>query len=374
MKLCSITLQDSGRIPSLDGLRAVSILLVLFSHLLGTQYFFGRDLLRFTGDLGNLGVRCFFVISGFLITTLLLSELDSSGGISLKRFYLRRTLRIFPAFYACLVTIALLQLIGFVQLNRNDLFYAGTYTINYRTALERSWNLGHMWSLSVEEQFYLLWPATLWVLGKRKGLFAAGLVICLVPLIRIGTWKFFPEWVPGIKWQFQTVCDSLAIGCLLAGIKPWLEKQAWLEKMLASNVMLLLPFAAVFMNFYISGRPRLNFLLGQSFINLCLALFIYHCVRHPGQWVGKFLNLRPAVVIGVLSYSIYLWQQLFLNHYSSAFICKFPVNIILTFIAAWLSYSWVERPFLNLRKKLEAKLFKRETKLVSVPVSQMSLN
>ncbi len=350
---------DASRIPSLDGLRAVSIALVLFSHLLGTRNFLGRDFQQLTGDLGNLGVRCFFVISGFLITTLLLQELTRKGDISLKQFYLRRTFRIFPAFYVCLGSIALLGFLGALKLNPYDLLTAGTYTINYRTAMERSWNVGHMWSLAVEEQFYLLWPAALWLLGKRKGLWGAALVVVLVPLVRMATWRYFPEWLPGIKWQFQTVCDSLATGCLLAGLQGWLARQKQLDKLLASNFMLALPVLAGLMNLAIIGRPRLNFLVGQSFMNLCIALFIHHCIRHSGQWAGRVLNLRPLVVVGVLSYSLYLWQQLFLNHYSTSWVCAFPMNILLATGVALLSYALIEKPCLNLRKSVEAKVFRR---------------
>jgi peptidoglycan/LPS O-acetylase OafA/YrhL len=361
---------DPSRIPSLDGLRAVSISLVLFSHLLGTQYFFGRRWLQYAGDLGNLGVRCFFVISGFLITTLLLQELEHKCEISLKHFYLRRTFRIFPAFYVCLGTVAALYFLNFLKLNPHDLLYAGTYTINYRTAVERSWNVGHMWSLAVEEQFYLLWPATIWLLGRRRALGATALVILLVPLVRIATWRWFPDWTPGIKWQFQTVCDSLATGCLLAGLQGWLAQQKRLDKLMTSNALLLLPILAGLMNLLVSGRPRLNFLVGQTFMNLCLAIFIHHCICHPGQWAGRFLNLRPAVIVGVLSYSLYLWQQLFLNHYSRAFVCSFPANILLTLAAASLSYALVEKPCLNLRKRVESRLFNRRGRLVPIVASQ----
>ena len=344
--------------------------MVLFSHLLGTRMFFSRRWLGYSGDLGNLGVRCFFVISGFLITTLLLQELDRRGEISLKHFYLRRTFRIFPAFYVCLGTIAALSLCNLLKLNQHDLVYAATYTINYRTAVERSWNVGHMWSLAVEEQFYLLWPAAIWFLGRRKALWGSALVILLVPLVRIATWRYFPEWMPGIKWQFQTVCDSLATGCLLAGLQGWLARQKQLDKMMASNTLLLLPVLAGLMNIVISGRPRLSCLAGQSFMNVCIAIFIHHCMRHPGQWAGRCLNLRPFVIVGVLSYSLYLWQQLFLNHYSRALACSFPLNLALAFLAACLSYALVEKPCLDLRKRIEVRLFNRVRPVGSVAASQ----
>src|SRR2546425_10051183 len=98
------------RIPSLDGLRALSISLVLVAHLAGTHHFFTTQAVAQLGDLGNLGVRMFFVISGFLITKLLLVELDRTQRISLKAFYIRRLLRIFPAFYVFIIIASLLGL------------------------------------------------------------------------------------------------------------------------------------------------------------------------------------------------------------------------------------------------------------------------
>ncbi len=103
---------SKNRIPSLDGLRAVSIALVIFGHLCGTQGFFGQALYRRTGDVANLGVRTFFVISGYLIMAVLPKELDRTGTISLRRFYFRRTLRIFPVAYVFLAVMTILAGLG----------------------------------------------------------------------------------------------------------------------------------------------------------------------------------------------------------------------------------------------------------------------
>jgi hypothetical protein len=133
-------------------------------------------------DLGNLGVRTFFVISGFLITTLLLDERAATGSISLKKFYLRRVFRIFPASYVYIAIIALLSALGVITLKHNDLLCAVTYTVNNH--YERSWWVGHLWSLSVEEQFYLLWPAVMVWLGTKKAFWVAVVTVILAPLFR----------------------------------------------------------------------------------------------------------------------------------------------------------------------------------------------
>ena len=166
------------RIPSLDGFRAISILMVCYGHLSGTRNFpvsiveYGR----WCGDVAHLGVLVFFVISGFLITSLLMSEHEMTDAVSLKRFYLRRIVRIFPAFYAFILVMAVATLLGAAQLTGRDFAYALTYTVNFEP--NRALQIGHLWSLSVEEQFYLLWPLTLLLLRERRALFVAVAAIC----------------------------------------------------------------------------------------------------------------------------------------------------------------------------------------------------
>ena len=163
----------SRRIPSLDGLRAIAIGLVVFGHLCGTSNFFPRSTFAPLGDFGVFGVRVFFVISGFLITFLMLDEIEATGTVSLKRFYLRRSLRIFPASYVFILFVFLSSRLGWPTLLPGDLFHAVTYTVNYDK--HTSWEVGHLWSLSVEEQFYCWWPAAMRVLGSRRSLKLAGL-------------------------------------------------------------------------------------------------------------------------------------------------------------------------------------------------------
>jgi peptidoglycan/LPS O-acetylase OafA/YrhL len=131
-----------GRIPSLDGLRAVSIALVALAHLNGTRYFPTLPELG-QWQLGNLGVRVFFVISGFLITTLLLEESERTGAVSLFQFYLRRCFRIFPAFYALCAVLFVLDQARIIALRPGDLLAAVTYTVNYHH--DRAWYTGHIW-------------------------------------------------------------------------------------------------------------------------------------------------------------------------------------------------------------------------------------
>src|SRR5262249_9000682 len=205
------SLIQPDRIPSLDGFRAISIGLVLFGHLLGTSGFFLT--LDFNKHLaiGELGVRVFFVISGFLITNLLLTEAAATGRIHIGRFYLRRTFRIFPPYYVFILAAALAAMAPWIELNPGDLFSTLTYTSN--SHVTRSWNVCHTWSLAVEEQFYLLWPALLVLLGGRRAVWLAALFVFAAPLIRLGLWELTVSARDGVGNRFETVADSIAVGC-----------------------------------------------------------------------------------------------------------------------------------------------------------------
>ena len=129
--------------------------------------------------IGNFGVKIFFVISGFLITLLLLQENSRTGSIDLKQFYIRRSIRLFPAFYFYILCIALADMLGVITLFSGDLLHAATYTMNYHE--ERSWWLNHTWSLAVEEQFYLIWPSLICLVGMLRAKNIAIAAILIIP-------------------------------------------------------------------------------------------------------------------------------------------------------------------------------------------------
>jgi peptidoglycan/LPS O-acetylase OafA/YrhL len=348
-----------GRIPSLDGLRAVSISMVLFAHLSGSRFFPSFVALR--RDLGNVGVRIFFVISGFLITTLLLDELGREGRISLQGFYLRRSLRIFPCAYAYIAVMALLSWAGWIELGRADILHAVTYTVNYLNV--RPWHIIHLWSLSVEEQFYLIWPAVLIIAGRRRGILLAGAVLILAPITRLFMWY----WMPGLRWSigtaFQTNADALAAGCVLAGIREHLWNSPIYLRFQHSRAFFLVPVlaaaAATLLFFEYPPYSVISFAVGQSVLNISIALIIDRCVRQHQDPIGRFVNWRPMIYIGVLSYSLYLWQEPFLNRLGHSPINWFPLNLVLTGVAALGSYYLIEKPFLNIRRRIERSIARR---------------
>jgi len=340
-----------GRIPSLDGLRAVSISLVLYGHLEGGHGFPSIGITRWFGDVAHLGVTVFFVISGFLITSLLMSERERTGTISLKNFYLRRTLRIFPAFYAFILALIAASVLGWIDLGGRDLAFALTYTVNYDA--DRSWNIGHLWSLSIEEQFYLLWPFVFLMLRERRAVIAAVLAFAAGPLVRLAMRLAFPA---GSPWRdleiFPAMADSIAIGCVLALLRPWLLEQAWYLRLTGSAWL-----AIVLVPLILAINSRLGYglvdLVGSPILLVSIALLIEASTRRAQSLAGRFLNLPPVVFLGVLSYSLYLWQQPFLNRHLDTTPTSFPLNLALAFGCALLSYFLIERPLVGVRRRLE---------------------
>ncbi len=322
------------RIPSLDGLRAVSILLVILSH-------WETGAPRVIQMCGVFGVQIFFVISGFLITRLLQREYERSGTVDLLAFYRRRAVRIFPAAF---VYIAVISLYAY-QTVRPDLPFALTYTMSYRLH-PASGLFGHLWSLSVEEQFYLLWPLALLLNFRNRGRVAM-LTLALSAIFRLQCSFANPEYAARLLHRyFPSVMDSIAAGCLLAIYWPQVAKFCG---GLARNTVFALsvPATAALLAYAfwrntlpgdeIFVRPMLVPLWG--IVPLLLALFVFVAVERRDY----ILNNTVAQTIGVLSYSLYLWQEPFT-------VGRSPSLALAAGLVAFtcLSYAFVEAPMLKL--------------------------
>jgi peptidoglycan/LPS O-acetylase OafA/YrhL len=335
------------KIPSLDGLRAVSILLVMLAHVNGTANF-PSGLPRWLVDHGSLGVQIFFCISGFLITSLLLEERRNTGKISLKLFYARRTLRIFPALYAFLLVTAALCSLRMLVLPAYNYLHAATYTMNYVS--HGAWWTGHLWSLSVEEQFYLVWPMLICLAGSRLALTTALWVAITAPVI-LGALHILRAPVSGNVWQwFPLVADSIASGCILAGALPKLLKNAGVQIALRARAGLLVPGLILCLD-CLRPHPGAFFPTGQILVNTGICYCILRFTQFPSDTAGRILNSRPLVWLGVLSYSLYLWQQPFLDRSSHQPWTAFPLNCICALAAAAGSYWLIEKPLLSLRRR-----------------------
>jgi peptidoglycan/LPS O-acetylase OafA/YrhL len=327
-------------IPGLDGLRAISIAFVLVSHLSGTRHFANS---RWLMGLGEFGVRIFFIISGYLITTILLEELRRKGSISLPRFYFRRTIRLFPAAYFLIAVTAALAAVGVIRMDRRDILFAVTYTMNYDDA--RGWPLGHLWSLAVEEQFYLLWPLTLSSLALPRCKRLLLTLLALGPLFHISSFYVGPT------FNFLRWADTLATGCLLAIARDELGNIRAYSRLLVSRWFFLTPLVALAANYIPS--TKVTWLAGETIMNVAIAVSVDWAMRNPSGLTGRFLNQPTISFVGVLSYSLYLWQQLFLDRTSDRLYCAFPLNISLAFTMGLVSYLLVEAPFLRLRRVIE---------------------
>jgi peptidoglycan/LPS O-acetylase OafA/YrhL len=339
-----------SRLPSLDGLRALSIALVIAGHLTVSHtlpaWLQRPSAYLWRLDPGNLGVRIFFVISGYLITGLLIAEHQASGSISLSRFYLRRTARIMPAFYVFLTAMAIAAGLNLIHIPSSALLHAGTYTSNY---VHTAWSVGHSWSLSVEEQFYLLWPGLLVLLGLRRGFGVALLVLALSPLLRL-TAVLQGNWPDNPRYAFECVADALATGCLLAWGRGKLWEWRPYRRLLESRGMVIWPLLVLVIAGAMVKIPRpAEALVGITLLNLAIAVGVDWVIRFPTSYLGTLLNAPAVAFVGVMSYSLYLWQQPFLSPYNRV---RFPLNLVGIALAALGSYFLVERPVLRLRAKL----------------------
>jgi peptidoglycan/LPS O-acetylase OafA/YrhL len=347
---------SSGRIRSLDGLRAVSVALVIVGHLAGTRGFRIGSTASVTPFGAMLGVRVFFVISGYLITRGLLAEEEAHGRMRLGAFWFRRIFRIFVPYYAFLAAMVAAAHFGLVELAPGDLGYSLAYLSDHHLHAEWThgrWTLGHTWSLAAEEQFYLLWPLLLAVLGVRRALRVAAGALLAAPAWRLVVWYLQPGASFAIGKTFATVVDTIASGCLLAGLHGVLGRSARYRRLLESRWFFVVP-ATVLATAVVDHRPRIAFVLGAAVLNIGIALCVDRCIRLPDSRASRLLGSAPLVAIGRASYSIYLWQQPLLNRYASGLPAAFPANLIALAAASSAAWFLIERPSLVARAALLA--------------------
>jgi peptidoglycan/LPS O-acetylase OafA/YrhL len=330
---------------------------VAFSNL--PKAGFVHKLLAMVGQ-GGLGVTTFFVISGFLITTLLLKEQDRTGGIHLGRFYFRRSMRIFPPFYVYLAVCVAVACLRHHPMPWPTLATAAAYVSDYYPYLyshpeSTGWLVGHTWSLSVEEQFYLIWPLTLVMVRGRSAIRWCVAILLVTPFLRLLTAYCMPLYAIDQQWYrlFHTTIDVLVCGCLLA----LLVREPWFKAKIGAAFHPVLLFGAcgylLIANFVSERTPMwYESLFGISLTTGCIALLLLYVVLRPDTPVARVLNWEPVRHIGVISYSLYLWQQMFLG---VSWVPNTYRNVLAALACAELSYWLVERPSLNVRDRLQSK-------------------
>lgn len=351
---------EAARLPSLDGFRGLLILIVVMVHAFGSPGLpWPGRLMNHFYFVGWLSVGLFFCISGYLISGLLLDERAARAAISLRKFYMRRILRIFPVYYAYVLALILLGALGLFAIPWQQSVQALTYTRDFFVGSGIAF--GVAWSLAIEEQFYLAWPPVLARLSVPTATKALAVVFVLAPALRYGVFR----WLAGVGadqldliWRLPTgVMDFLIAGCLLAiaerdprGVRL-LERGRRLHAPLVATVMLVAAYQ-------LPGAYDNTFAVGAwvlpSVCAVWTALVIHRYVAEPRLPFGRFLNLPVMVRLGHLSYSLYLWHIVFVNPYYKSVLNWFPLSVVLSFGVAWLSREYIEKPFLRLKTRYQA--------------------
>jgi peptidoglycan/LPS O-acetylase OafA/YrhL len=339
---------SENRIPSLDGLRAISISLVILSHLVKWKHIS----LEVLGSYGALGVFIFFVLSGYLITSILLREYERSSAINLAQFYLRRAFRIFPAAFVFLAVVTVLY---WHQMKWFHIAAAVFYVAN--RDITRPWIFGHLWSLSIEEQFYLLWPFAL----RRWYRHRMAIVLCaflITPVFQTGLYALRIH--NGLAASLPVFSSQLAVGCLLAILAARIPKiPRWLAAAMLAAFLLIPWFPAIN-----PGRTLFMLFVLGPIVHVCAAGLVLHVIQTP----YRALNWLPIVWLGRISYSLYLWQELFCSNAAlhGGYILAVPA-----IACACLSYYLVEQPMLRLRDTVTGKPAPKRT--VISPERDLSL-
>jgi len=343
-------------IPTLDGWRAIAIVLVLLGH--------GHDELAHVADAWNLslqlpreiglfGVQVFFALSGYLITTNLLEEEAWRQRASLQSFYFRRIFRILPAACVYLAIVGLLAMVGVLDVTPWR-WFATLFLLSNYTEAPGSWYLGHFWSLAIEEHFYLVWPFMFVVLARngRRLLFVV-LALLAVCAWRAIAFKYRLTWSsPTLFWgRTDLQADGILCGVAWALLRRLPQARAGLDKVLRNALALpVLAVVVVLLDEWALGGWKSAF-AAISLRSVLLPLLILATVVRPHGVAGRVLESRPLRFLGKISYSLYLWQQLFLVWDASrvqalAPVQSFPLGIACALACACASYALVERPMI----------------------------
>lgn len=352
MRVSLTTALESPRIAGLDFLRAVAVLLVIADH--SGLYRIG-PLAVFDG---GFGVEIFFVLSGFLITKLLFDDHDRSGNIHLGTFYRNRAARLLPAFYAYLIVGLVLLVVLHRAVPWGAVASSAFYVINYYQAFTgaEAHYLSHCWSLAVEEQFYLLWPLLLIVVLRRRIDLVRVLagVIVAVWLLRALLATVFGASDEYLYRALETRADQLAMGCLLAVMLRDPRWRARIEAIAShgwvSIVLIAMMIASLtFLHGGVTEKYAIAYALEPLLVAVLIPLTIV--AASGGGVMARVLNLPLAVMIGQVSYGIYLFHPWVVNPSRHAFervTGSFGLSVILSIAVlvaiAYVSFTYFESP------------------------------
>lgn len=343
------------RVPALDGVRGLAIALVLLAHVGGVD------------GAGLVGVLVFFVLSGYLITWLLIGEHDRNGGIALRDFYWRRVARLLPGLVAFLAAFVLVAGVFDVGVTRSDALHGViqglTYVTDFTLGLQAGYvpELAHLWSLAVEEQFYLVWPLALiallrgWGQGRRLRLLVT--VTVMAAVLRIVTMAVAPALGLFIYALPTTWVDALLIGALCAVLRKdesvAAQRLATFAKrgdVLVVALALIAAFALVPGSYRWTG----TYLVGIPLLSAATGIVILGIADGKAPSVLSFLGSRPIGSLGVVSYSLYLYNSTCIMLVQRVFgmgLVQRLAGLVLAVTLAYLSYRFIERPVLSLHRR-----------------------
>lgn len=353
-------------IPSLDGIRALAVGLVFMAHA------------GINGSPGPLGVTIFFFLSGYLITTLLRMEFEKTGAISLRNFYLRRAFRILPPLYLVLAAAYALTILGVLgaQKLRLGACLAQVFFLSNYQILSSGWagphtgrppGTGSLWSLAVEEHFYLLFPLCYLILcrlvhsRRRQAMYlagACGLILVWRFVLILGLHRSFDRTYAATDTRF----DSILFGCILAivgnPVLDWKERSRakWSTlKRVWAPALAPLSVVAILGVYWLHDR-RITGTIQYTIDGLALIPLFIVAVRFPRWGVFRLLNIRPVMFVGAVSYSIYILHEIVIagvhHQVGGGQAVHGVLYLLITLLIAWAMYRWVERPFARLRRRL----------------------
>lgn len=352
--------KSSGYIPTLDGWRAIAVFSVIAYH--DHLYRVGRLSDSILHSYGYLGVDLFFAISGLLICTRLLEEEEVHGKIALKGFYIRRFFRILPPAYAFLFVLGCLRYFHIVHLGVWSWFSSLLFVNNYYMAAvgnpDITFYSNHLWSLAVEEHFYLLLPGILLLFPRRRTVFFACLT-ALSFIYSIGIYAHHSWWLAMGNGFSRFRTDMRIHALLFPALLAILLRRPRFRRLcvLAVSPLVVVVFQLMaFQIFPAIGLPSLFLLI----VPCGIPFLLVGTMLHPTSLLSRFLEIAPMRFLGRISYSIYLWQQLFFIDQHENLRAKWPLgplqstawSLALVLLIATASYYLLEKPLIRLGHRL----------------------
>lgn len=351
----------TNKILGFDGIRGLAVLSVVLTHTHVFKYI--QDKRPLTTKIlqsidGAAGVQAFFILSGFLITYLLIKESNKNGHISIVNFYIRRTLRIFPLYFFILLLITIIHIFGDQVANWQSISFAALYSYNFIPNYWYSGVLVHTWSLAVEEHFYFIWPFVYISAKFKSKKLLIILIIFLIISFLLNMYLYRQEWIKTNfvidRWSFIAGFD-IALGCIFSIFIFGSYKTSGFKQYLSSSIALCIGIALWFSSLWL---PDIISYVVKYTRGIGLAITISWIYLNQDSFVTRTLEFRPLKYIGTISYGIYMYQGFFLaTGPGRATTQSWPpdqyVGLLLLIIVAPISYHFFEKPITNMKLKLQ---------------------